>query len=337
MLRRQQGRPLVSPPKALEIVSYHPDHRQAWDEFVASSTNGTVFHQRQFLAYHPEGRFGDCSMLAFDGKRIVSVMPAALRQDDELGSIVVSHPGASYGGPVFSPKASAATVMASLEGFEARARELGNALQMRLPPHVFHRVPLESLEFALKFRGYAILASELSCAVDLSAIDGSVLASVTSMCRRAIKKAQRSDLVCEVSDDYAQYWEVLRDNLRQHHDVNPTHSLEEILHLRELLGDAVRLVVARRGDRIVAGTVLFRCNAHSAHTFYMASRDEDRDARPLNLVLHDTLELLRDEGLRHLNFGVSTPGGKSINWGLLRFKESFGGHGVYRDSYRKVF
>lgn len=323
--------------RKLEIVAYSAEFQQAWDDFVAGAVNGTVFHSRRFLAYHPEGRFSDQSLLALDGGAIAAVMPAAWRDVPGVGRVLVSHPGASYGGPVFAPRASSALIMDCLAAFEDRARELGAAaLQMRLPPHVFHEWPLESLEFALRFRSYELLASELTCAVDLTATAEDVLASVAPACRRNIKKALRSDLEVGDSDDFAQYWDILAENLQRHHQVTPTHSLEEILRVRELLGDRVRLVVARRGERILAGTVLFACNRHAVHTFYMASRDEDREVRPLNLVLYHALRSARDEGFRHLNFGVSTPGGTSVNWGLLRFKESFGGRGVCRDSYRRL-
>lgn len=34
-----------------------------WDNFVLNSNNGTMFHSRKFLSYHPEGRFKDTSLV----------------------------------------------------------------------------------------------------------------------------------------------------------------------------------------------------------------------------------------------------------------------------------
>ena len=40
----------------------HSDEK-VWDAFVASSNNGTLFHTRKFLSYHPKDRFLDHSLV----------------------------------------------------------------------------------------------------------------------------------------------------------------------------------------------------------------------------------------------------------------------------------
>ena len=49
---------------ALEIVKYEDKYQEAWDQFVLkNSVNGTFLQTRNFLNYHPEGRFVDASVL----------------------------------------------------------------------------------------------------------------------------------------------------------------------------------------------------------------------------------------------------------------------------------
>ena len=319
--------------RKLRIQPFSEDRQAVWDDFVRDSVNGTLFHTRRFLRYHPPSRFEDASFLILDGEKLVSVVPAALIRSEDGAAMLVSHPGASYGGPVFRRKASFSLILSVVDAIERFARDHGAAaFQTRLPPHVFHHVPLEELEFALRFRGFRIVRSEMSSATPLGP---NVVANFSVNCRNQLRQAQRGPLVAAESHDFRQFWDVLEMNLSTAHGVTPTHSLADILRLRELCRAEIRLFVACSGERISAGTVLFDCNSEAVHTFYMASRTEDRHLRPLNLAVHAAMKWAWDAGRKRINFGVSTPDGMSVNHGLLHFKEGFGGRGVCRDTYRK--
>ena len=41
----------------MRLIEYTPDLETRWDEFIAETNNGTLFHTQRFLGYHPEGRF----------------------------------------------------------------------------------------------------------------------------------------------------------------------------------------------------------------------------------------------------------------------------------------
>jgi hypothetical protein len=317
---------------------FSASHAEEWDRFVDAGRNGTVFHQRSLLAYHPPDRFEDASLIFRDAQRMVSVFPAAWVHAPGIGRILQSHPGASYGGPVFARGARTDVVDAVVGALRSFAADAGaDAIRMRLPPHVFHRPPLEELHFVLRFHGFSIFRTELSMFVQVRAeSEEALLATLDSSCRRAVRKAWKSGLVAGESQDIPQFWEVLEDNLKRRYGLAPTHTLAEALRLRELIPDRVRLFVARDGERILAGTFVFLCNDDAAHTFYLASREEAQAFRPLNLAVFSAMDWLRQNGFSRLNFGVSTPNGESVNWGLLAFKESFGASGVSRDTYQLV-
>jgi hypothetical protein len=65
-----------------------------WDDFVAASDNGTIFHTRRFLSYHPQGRFPDASAVVRKNGKIFAVLPAAVVERDGK-MILSSHSGAS--------------------------------------------------------------------------------------------------------------------------------------------------------------------------------------------------------------------------------------------------
>ena len=50
----------------IAVKEYTKDHHKVWDQFVRTeSRNGGIFQERDFLSYHPEGKFNDASLLFF--------------------------------------------------------------------------------------------------------------------------------------------------------------------------------------------------------------------------------------------------------------------------------
>lgn len=84
----------------MEVVKYDKKYKDEWEQFVLTSNNGTIFHGRKFLSYHPSDRFKDHSLLFFDKDKILSVFTAVEIERDGKKTII-SHQGASYGGFVY--------------------------------------------------------------------------------------------------------------------------------------------------------------------------------------------------------------------------------------------
>ena len=64
----------------IEIVRYSEQWSSAWDALVSRSRNGTFLHCRAYMDYHRD-RFTDCSLLAVDGDRLVTALPACCDGD----------------------------------------------------------------------------------------------------------------------------------------------------------------------------------------------------------------------------------------------------------------
>ena len=86
---------------AVTCAPYTQDCESRWDAFIEQADNGTIFHLRKFLGYHPPDRFGDASVQFLRDKKLCAVMPAAVREI-RGERVLFSHPGASYGGFVLS-------------------------------------------------------------------------------------------------------------------------------------------------------------------------------------------------------------------------------------------
>src|ERR1700722_15329079 len=76
----------------IKITKYAQEHKNAWDEFIKNSKNGTFILQRDYMDYHKD-RFKDFSLLFFENNELAAVMPASLH-----GKEVRSHGGLTYGG-----------------------------------------------------------------------------------------------------------------------------------------------------------------------------------------------------------------------------------------------
>jgi hypothetical protein len=318
----------------MNVFLYEQNQLEEWDDFVIGSRNGTIFHTQKFISYHPTDRFEDSSLMFRKKTKLVSVFPAAIqiRQDEK---VLRSHPGTSYGGAVFAPESGLRAVVDVMEEIVAFAEENQfNSIEMRLSPRVFHTVTSEDLEYVLWYLGFKAISCELSSAVPLYMGDDSVSNLFRNDTLRSVAKAKKEGVVVRESDHWSDYWKILSDNLVKHRAA-PTHSLNEILKLKEMFPEAIKLFGSYYNDRLIGGTVVFYCNSVAAHTFYIAQDYDFQKLRPLNIlfdfIVRDTLK----KGYRYLNFGISTEsGGATINHGLFRFKEGFGGRGVIRKYYR---
>jgi hypothetical protein len=309
----------------LKTIEYGDTSMHAWDSFVDSSNNGTMFHKRRFLSYHPKGKFKDFSLLFSSNKGLVGVFPAA-----QKGDALWSHPGASFGG--FVLKDSGIKVMLEIVERTTRyAKACGfKSISMVLTPNLFHIRPVEGIEFALFYIGYKLSAVELSIVVDLGK-------NRFHMRRhRGLREAYKHDIKILECDKWEEYWNMLTKNLRIRHSVKPTHTLEEILKLVHLFPEDIKLYGAFFEGKMIAGVVTFRNNKTSFETFYIAQDYEYEKLRAIDLLLAGIMDASVMAGYKYMNFGITSEDrGKKINYGLAKFKEEFGGCDIVRRIYTR--
>ena len=78
----------------LKIRKYKETDKSDWDTFVSNSNNGTMFHLRKFLSYHPKSRFTDHSLIVKKTKTFCSFCTAEKEVNNE--KYLTSHPGVSF-------------------------------------------------------------------------------------------------------------------------------------------------------------------------------------------------------------------------------------------------
>lgn len=322
----------------MEVHRFTPDRAETWDTFVGQSRNGTLFHTRRFLGYHPAGRFEDHSLLISSEGKPLAVLPAAAVMEGGK-KILKAHPGATHGGLVLSPKCGSAATWDVVTALLAHIQREGfsGASLLRITPAPLRRMFADDLEYALLGQGCHLTRCELGSVIDLRGISQeSLLSSFDTQCRNEVRQAERAGVIVRICTDYPAYYPLLEATLGHRHDVRPTHTLEELQKLAALFPHAQRLFGAFAEDKLIAGIVTVDLTENAVYTKYMAQDYAFQKKRSLNLLLAEVLRTMLHEGKTVLDLGVSMeetePNG--INEGLFAFKEGFGARPVCRESWK---
>ncbi|UCD37740.1 MAG: GNAT family N-acetyltransferase [Fidelibacterota bacterium] len=316
---------------SITVSPYQPAFSEEWDRYVHQSNNGTIFHLRRFLSYHPEDRFQDHSLLLQGPKGLLALFPAAERVVDGRRQLV-SHPGASYGGlvtPIGLSFKNSYDLVESLIDYAA-GKGFDN-ITLTLTPTIYNRRLSNYVDFALLKHGFTYLKREVSSILFLEETPEENLAKFTPASQRAVRKAQQSELELRFSQDYTIFYDILLHNLKRRHNVQPTHTLEELLRLVDLFPDDIRQLGAYLDDRMIAGITIFDANPDVTLAFYISHDEAYQQYRAVNLLFYEMICWAISNGFRYMDFGIFTVS-MDPNFGLARFKESFGASGMFRDT-----
>jgi Acetyltransferase (GNAT) domain len=243
---------------------------------------------------------------------------------------VVSHPGATFGGLVHDGSLAGERVLDALTAMVAVYAERGlRSLSYKAVPWIYHRVPSNDDLYALFCLDATRRQVDLSCAIDLAE-----RRPPSRRRRRGAKKARARGLAISDSIELVpEFWRLLEGNLASRHGVEPVHSLDEIMLLRELFPDRVSFALGSLDGEVVAGAVLFG-NDRVAHVQYNAASDTGRAIGATDALFEHCIEEAGEAGRRFFDFGISTESkGRRLNRGLYLFKHEFGAGGVSYETY----
>ena len=312
----------------LIVAPYEGAVADEWDALIRRSVNGTFLHSRRFLSYHAS-QFQDRSILVRDLKgRLVGVLPVA--EDPGNMANVTSHPGITYGGMIHDGSLVGARMVAAFELIADHYRQLGyRRLRYKVVPYAYHRIPAGDDLYALFRLGAQRWRCDLTAIIDLEN-----RSRPRELRQRSLKKAYESGVM--VGEDWAsvgEYWGVLQEVLLERHGVSPTHTLDEIELLHARFPEQIRLVVAKIGDRVIAGAVLFALGP-VLHSQYLATTSRGRELSALDPVVEFSIELACTDGSRYFDFGISNEeDDHRLNESLHRHKVSFGAGSMAHEHY----
>ncbi|MDG2266567.1 MAG: GNAT family N-acetyltransferase [Candidatus Marinimicrobia bacterium] len=315
----------------ITVDRYNDSFLNEWEEIVHSSNNGTLFHTRKFLSYHSKDKFIDHSLIFYKNNKPLSVFPAA-ETTESYKKILISHPGASMGSFVTPADLSFSDALQLVDQLNLYLKKQKfSRARITLPPIIYNQRKTNYIDYSLLRSGYKYVKREVSSILFLEdSIEKNVNQFKPSH-RQALRKAQRSGLVVNNSDDFNSFYNILKKNLSNRHNVKPTHTVDELLKLKKLFPKNILLHAAFLNNTMVGGVINFVANKNVILAFYISHNESYQEHRPINLLFYEILKDAIRNNFKVFDFGIFTVN-EEPNMGLAKFKENFGSSGVFRDT-----
>ncbi|MBP5348027.1 MAG: GNAT family N-acetyltransferase [Bacteroidaceae bacterium] len=313
-------------------VQYEPADRELWNRFVKSSKNGTFLFDRGYMDYHSD-RFTDCSLMFYKKGALLALLPANWLKDENT---VQSHGGLTYGGLITGANFTAEDALEVFRcAIDWMKGNLGAVRWIYKPvPRIYSSLPADEDLYALSQNGATIKKREISSIVDLTK-----RIPLSTLRKRGFKKATKSGLTIvegNFESDIEAYWNILTELLKEKYGSHPVHTLGEIKLLESRFPENIRLFVAKDGQEIVAGTLVYDTGT-VVKTQYIASSAQGRASGALDMLFSTLMDDVFNDH-RYMDYGTSTlVGGSNLNEGLISQKEGFGARAVVYDTYELLF
>ena len=196
-------------------------------------------------------------------------------------------------------------------------------------PAIYTTEPSGELEYIQFLLEASIIKVEVSSTIK----KGSSIPFSNSR-KEGCRRANKIGLKIIEEKELNSFWNhILIPNLKEKHNICPVHSLDEITQLKHNFPKNIRQFNVYNGDKLVAGTTVFETEK-VAHSQYI-SGDEDKSKLGSLDLLHHYLITEVYMNKTFFDFGISTENqGKSVNQGLLFWKEGFGARATTYKTYR---
>jgi len=299
--------------KKYTIKKYEPTDFEKWNAFISQAKNATFLFHRDFMGYH-KNRFEDFSLIVLDGEKWVAVLPA-----NKVGEVVYSHQGLSYGSIVVKNNIKikeylifAHTIMMYLNSNNIET------IYFKQIPTIYNNRFSEELNYVTFLMKGEIYRSDLHMV-----IENEHGYKPNRNRTRALKVADAMGIEIRLDTNYKDFWNhILIPNLKTRYNVEPVHSVAEIILLADLFPKQIKLYNAYKSGIIKAGVVVFDME-DVLHFQYSSGDDERNDTASLDALFDFVIQKYSNK--KYISFGnCSEENGCFLNVGLAYWKESFG-------------
>jgi len=308
--------------KNYSIRPYTPDDFDLWNDFIAKAKNSTFLFNRNFMEYHKD-RFEDFSLLVFDENKLVAVVPA-----NRVGAELHSHQGLTYGGLVVGKTIKLQEFIAIFDSICSFLKSNFRKVYFKVLPTIYNQDFADELLYVMFLKEAKLYRRDT-----LSVIDYQQDITISAKRKYEIRKGEKHNLQIKQTNDFAEFWnEILIPNLQQKHNSNPVHSLEEITYLQTRFPENIKQYNVYFEGKIIGGTTVFETD-NVAHIQYISSNELRSKTGSIDYLFDFLIDKYAVEK-RFFDFGISNENnGKTLNEGLLYWKESFGAKTLVQDFY----
>ena len=320
---------------------YNDNDFDAWEEFVGSALNATIFHSKVFLSYHIERTFKDHSLMFYKKNKLIGVFPAS-ETSTEFGAELFSHPGASFGGIIYKDN-SLSNMMQMIGCVEQYASENSFQRITTVPtPSVYMQDCDESQIYSLCWNDYSETEQYYASIIP-------IMDNLDAQIKAIHKNKSRSNdyydniiksnaLSITWDNDFDSFYPILLKNKKMHNS-SPTHTLEELKKINKVLPDKLKLLLIKKDDEVIGGNLIFKGNSRVAIIFYNMINHKYADLQIATIQVMESIKWAHKKKISFLDFGVShEPNNENPlipKLSLIKFKEEFGAFGMIRSVLSK--
>lgn len=299
-----------------DVVLYSSKDKNRWDDFIENSLDATFLFKRDFMDYHAH-RFKDFSLMILHDESLIAVLPA-----NRKGRTVYSHQGLTYGGLIFKRACDVSVVKAVLTAvLDYLSLENIDWLDLKILPDFYAEKSMENLVNSLKslnanrYRMDAVFA-----------IDYKQPLTIHKTKLKHYKKNKDRGFIIKEEIDFTGFWnDVLIPRLREKHNTEPVHNLQEISLLKSRFDKEIRQFNVYLENTIVAGVTLFD-KGSVIKSQYGATTKTGENSRALEYLFLYLIFKFKNEGKSFFSMGTVRDPKRPLgyNEGLVRQKTELG-------------
>jgi hypothetical protein len=316
----------------------------SWEEnanltnlILNESDNGTLFHRPRFMQYHARDKFPNTEpiLITFHKKgKLVACITGAI-QNNNGAKKFISPFASSYGGLVYHRELS-------FKEIEEIYTELLDYLYKQFPEIQVSSSPLfqsrtgksRYVDHILLTQGFGITRSDIILVHELdheeklpSRIDKKTFTELK-------QPLYKNKLQLEVIEGVDESSYALLLSCQERLQSKPTHTLNELQRIEELIPGTIRTFKAFSGDTLVAGIITFRLNDRILSTFYVFDTMAGRSLKANHFTYYHVIKYATQASHTFLDFGCSSFGWRP-NYPLISFKEKFDSKPFLRNFFEK--
>ena len=283
-----------------EVRAVDPGEYPAWDELVAISPQGTVFHTSDWLVRTASSLNQTLRLLGcYEDDALVGGCPLLLSNHYKMLRTATSAALLTpYGGVVTAP----------VESTKQREKELHTgkivtAIRDHILREKFDHVNLVNSPGLDDIRGFTRHGWEVKVYYTyMLPVDGGVFERISKNARRSIRKAQKLGIVAAEHFDAGAYWRLTESTFAKQNS-QPPFSQEHLITMLEVIKEKNlgEMWVARTAsDEIAAAEIIVR-DAKTAHRWSAASAEEHLNTGAASLLLGEIAARCADRNSPSLN------------------------------------
>jgi hypothetical protein len=306
-----------------------------WAAFLKGSPNATLFHDLDFLGYHPAGRFQFQHLVFRRRNRIVAVLPGGLADAGDAKTFI-SPLGASFGGPALATRLAPVEALEIVGALEEYAKaNAWQGISLILPPEIYAPEIGGTIGWALQALRFS-LASRWLC--QIIPIESEAPDQYARLFRDThatnVRTGRRQGIeILEGGVDLLDQFLPLLDDTYRRHGTAPTHSHDELRRLTTRMPERFITFLSVLDGRAISALFVMLLSSRVATTFYICNSESDV-ARNGNVVaMAGAIDYLAKRGCRYLDLGPSSDGDGRLNAGVAFFKHGLGAAGHCRDRW----